>query len=97
MMDHKDAISDIANAIMRLRAAFMKHHMNPPTMIVLADVSDADRLRALPIHHMDMRFTDPEPVEAVELPVQMKVELCGMQIRYPARKLAERGGGWKYV
>ena len=90
-----DAFTDIANAIMRLRAAFAKHHMNPPKSIELASNKDGTKFRHMISSSLlapMARFDPDKPANA-----EIAISLCGVDICYPAvrRQLTSKKSVWQ--
>lgn len=89
----REAFEDIANALMHLRAAFIKHHMKAPKCIELATRKDGDILRyMLP---MDMIYTQPEIGRRDDPDIVMNI--VGFEVRYPAQFRARERGGFDIV
>jgi hypothetical protein len=89
-----DAFTDLANAVLRLRGAFLKHGLTPPKAIELGSFEDGARLRATVdnnLVHFDpgMGRSDSNP--------DMVGNLCGVEIRYPAKFRARERGGFDVI
>jgi hypothetical protein len=80
---------DIANALMRLRAAFKRHGLECPVALELKTRRDGDHLR-----HMvgrDMTYSQPQMGRGQN--PDIVINLVGFEIRYPAEfRARERGG-----
>jgi hypothetical protein len=89
-----EAFTDIANAVLRLRHAFLKHNLNPPASLELASHDDAAKLRDMLPREMVMATpsmgNDPARPDIV-FPV------CGVEMRYPAEFRARERGGFDIV
>ena len=86
-----EAFSDIFNALMRLRAAFQRHNMEPPKAIELATIEDGARFR----HSIskDMVMLQPMMGNNPARP-DLVCNVCGIEVRFPARFRAREGGGF---
>jgi hypothetical protein len=87
-----DAFRDIANAVMRLRHAFLRHGFEPPSAIELGSHENGDRLRyALPrdlvVAQPRMDKDDPE----------WCFDFQGVEFRYPAHWRSTKRGGREAV
>lgn len=92
-MSDDEAFTDIANAIGRLRIAFLKHNLTPPKSIELGDHDAGDRFR----HAVgtNMVLTQPR-LEGRDDP-ELVCHFMGIEIRYPGHWRALRGGGRELI
>lgn len=84
----EEAFTDIANAIMRLRQAFLRHHLQPPIALEIGSREDATRLRAsMPrdLIHAQPQMRDKGP--------EIVFNLAGVEFRCPAEWRAIRQDG----
>jgi hypothetical protein len=87
-----EVFTDIANAMMRLRHAFMRHNLNPPKSLELGSHDDGARLlsslpKSLYVAQPRMDKSDPE----------WCLDLVGIEVRFPAHWRAKRRGGMDAV
>ena len=85
------AFNDIANAIFRLRVAFMRNGLNPPKSIELGDFEDSDKFRRLMLMQSDMVLMQArQPPEGNP---EWICNIAGVEIRMLGRwRMQERGG-----
>lgn len=83
-----EAFTDIANAVMRLRHAFMRHGLKPPVAIELGAHQDGDHLRYILPRDLVMaqpRMDRDDP--------EWCFDFQGLEFRYPAKwRYTQRGG-----
>lgn len=80
---------DIANALFRLRTAFVKHGMEPPVSIELGHVKDADWFR----HAMPRDLVVAQPRMGVdEDNPEWVCNIMGVEVRMPAQWRGTKAG-----
>lgn len=87
-IQNEQAFTEIANAILRLRSAFMQAGFEPPKSIELASHEDGYRMRH--ILPSSMIMATPAANLRDENDTDVLFPICGVEVRYPAkfRKLA---------
>lgn len=93
-MSDDDFFSDLANAIGKLRAAFLRHGLEPPTAIELGDHESGKRFQlSLP---QDMIRTSFALNQRGEGNPDVIGHFMGIEIRYPAKLRGRKHGGVDY-
>lgn len=85
----EDAFNEIATAIMRLRATFIKHGFKPPKSLEMDSHQDGDRMRY--ILPRDMIAAYPAQSLRDENDIDIMFNILGIEFRYPAKFRRERG------
>ena len=92
-------MTDIIDAIARIQHEFRAINLNPPSVVLLKDHDDGMRLLC-ELHqrvHIVIPMGSDRGGRVIEHPdgsVWMEVEVYGMKIRWPAKKLAKQGDGF---
>jgi hypothetical protein len=90
-----DAFTDIADAVLRLRHALEKHHLNAPAAIDLYAPEDGQRLiAALRSTDLHLQYGQMHPETGLAV---NQAEIAGVIFRWPATKRARHGGGFDWV
>ena len=87
-ISNEEAFSEIANALMRLRIAFIKAGFKPPKEVHLADHKDGYKLRHILPPEMIYATVDLGDNDIDEV----KFNICGIDLRYPARYRRTKNG-----
>lgn len=93
-----DTFSDVAEAARGIIRAFKRHHMKPPTAILLENKEDAFRIMA---SAQDFNLTpvvlSPRPnVHEFDGKPWGLIEICGIKFYYPLQQIPLEGGGFYY-
>jgi hypothetical protein len=88
-----EAFTDIANAILRLRRAFLKHHMEPPKSIELATIDEGHRFR----YYMPKDMVMMTPRQPSGNDPEWVCTIAGMEVRFPGQWRAREKGGRDFV
>ena len=79
----EEAFNDIANAVMRLRAAFIQHGFKPPKSLEMESHQDGDLMRH--ILPRDMIAAHPTQSLRDENDTDIMFNILGIEFRYPAK------------
>lgn len=90
-----DEFNDIASAIMRLRKAFMRNRLDPPTIIQLASWEDGQTLSMIAGKEALSTRVLVEQGLTGEAAYQMTI--CGTKVRWPAKRKALRNGVFQFI
>jgi hypothetical protein len=85
----EQTLNDIADALHRLRRAFIRHGLNPPVSVELATYEDGERLRySLP---RNLIITQPTLTDAPD--PRWCCNIVGVELLWPGKwRARERGG-----
>jgi len=95
-----DRFTDVANATMTIRKAFMRNNMTPPIAILLANKEDAYAIiyaaRQELIQMIDPHKMNPTNVVEFDGKPCGTMEICGIKFYWPLERIALPEGGFIY-
>lgn len=95
-------MSDIFDGLATVRVAFLREHLEPPTVMLLESHDEGMRFLSAvrqTTHWMAM-VGDPSlgmPIEMADGSAWMELKVMDFKIRWPANKVAMPDGSWSYV